>query len=211
MNSRSDDTYRTLRAPAQAEIKREGSRFIAEAFPVPTEEDAQARLETVREREHRATHHCWAYRLRPRLGPEGARFRYDDDGEPTGTAGPPILRQLDACDLTDVLAVVTRHYGGTKLGTGGLARAYGDACAEALAMADVREQVRRLRVEICFDYDDTGPARRLVERFGATVEAEHYGTRTTLEVGVPRSQAATFRRAFRNATAGRGESTLVDE
>lgn len=202
----SDDTYRTLREAAQAEIKVEGSRFIAEVLPVSDEDAAAEQLEAVRRREYQATHHCWAYRL----GPAGDRFRYDDDGEPTGTAGPPLLRQIDACELTNVLAVVTRYYGGTKLGTGGLARAYGRAASEALAAAAVRQKVRRRRVRITFDYDDTGPARQLVEQFGATIEAERYDAQTTLEVGVPRSQVEAFRRAFRDATAGRGESALVD-
>ena len=206
MRPPADDTYRTLRGPARAEIKVEGSRFIAEVFPVQDEEEAEERIETVRRREHGATHHCWAYRL----GQEGQRFRYDDDGEPTGTGGPPLLRQIDACELRDVLAVVTRYFGGTKLGTGGLAGAYGEACEEALAAASLREKVVRRDVRVTFDYDDTGPARHLIERFEATVEAEHYGERTTLEVGVPRSQVEAFQRAIRDATAGRGESEVLD-
>lgn len=201
------DTYRTLGRPARAEIKRDGSRFLAEAFPVQSEDGVQARLDDVREREHRATHHCWAYRL----GPEGEHFRSSDDGEPTGTAGPPILRRLEAHELTNTLAVVTRYFGGRKLGTGGLARAYGDACEEVLAAAPVQQQVRRQGIEITFDYDDTGAARRLIERFGATVVAKRYGQQATLEVGVPRSQVEAFRRAFRDATAGRGKSRLADD
>lgn len=200
------DAYRTLGAPSTAEFKDRGSRFIAEAVSVQSEDEAQAHLEAVRRREAQATHHAWAYRL----GPEGRRFRYHDGGEPTGTAGPPLLRQIDAYELTGVLVVVTRYFGGTKLGTGGLARAYGRAADGALKSASIQKRVKRRCVRITFDYDDTGPARRLVERFGATVEEEHYGERAALEVGVPRSQVDAFRSAFRDVTSGRGVSGLVE-
>ena len=103
------------------ETKVKGSRFIAEATDVRDEEMTMAFVADVRGREPGATHHCWAYRL----GTGGDAFRYNDDGEPSGTAGPPILRQIDALGLTNTLVVVTRYYGGTKLGTGGLLRAYG--------------------------------------------------------------------------------------
>lgn len=117
------DTFHTIARAAEAEIKVDGSRFLAEAIPVDSRATVASEIEAIREREHKATHHCTAYRL----GRDGADARSNDDGEPTGTAGPPILRQIEARDLTNTLVVVTRYYGGTKLGTGGLVRAYGDA------------------------------------------------------------------------------------
>src|SRR5690606_11612852 len=125
------DTYRVVAGTARAELREKGSRFIAEVFPVETEEEAAAAIEAVRRREHAATHHCTAYRL----GPEGELFRASDDGEPSGTAGLPILRQIEARGLTNTLVVVTRYFGGTKLGRGGLIRAYGEAAARALDLA----------------------------------------------------------------------------
>ena len=123
-----EDTYLTLREGAEAQIKVKGSRFLAEAVPVADEAVAEAALATIRKREYNATHHCTAYRI----GPAADLFRFNDDGEPSGTAGQPILRQIEGRELTNTLVVVTRYYGGTKLGTGGLIRAYGEAASLAL-------------------------------------------------------------------------------
>ncbi len=196
----SSDTYRTLAGRSAAEVKRRSSRFLAEALPAHDEAVAEQEVEKIRRREHKATHHPWAYRLG--LGED--RFRYDDDGEPSGTAGAPILRQIDGLGLTNALVVVTRYYGGTKLGTGGLARAYGDAAGEALAAA--RVEVRTLRTPLClrFAYDDTAPVRRLIEQFDAEVREERYSAETEWVVGVRRSEAEAFRAAFTNALGGRG-------
>ena len=145
------DTYFTLGDYARAEIKVRGSRFIAEAIRVERVEDAEAEIAAIRKRAYNATHHCTAYRI----GPDGAIFRYNDDGEPNGTAGPPILRQIDTRHLTNTLVVVTRYYGGTKLGTGGLLRAYGDAAAEVLDAAPIEERILRHCLRLRFGYDDT--------------------------------------------------------
>lgn len=198
------DSYRTLARPASAEPpKTKGSRFIGEAFPVATEEEATARLEAVRKREHAATHWCWAYRL----GVEGDAFRYSDDGEPSGSAGAPILRQIEARDLTHTLVVVTRYYGGTKLGTGGLVRAYGEAAALALDAAPVAERIVRTELRLRFAYDDTSPAMHTVSRFDAEIAEQHYTEDTELVVRVRRSEADALRAAFVEALGGRGTVT----
>ena len=195
------DSYRTLARPASAEPpKTKGSRFIGEAFPVATEEEAMARLEAVRKREHAATHWCWAYRL----GVEGDAFRYSDDGEPSGSAGAPILRQIEARELTNTLVVVTRYYGGTKLGTGGLVRAYGEAASEVLDAARIVEHVVRVPVRLRFAYDDTSPAMHTVNRFDAEIAEQHYAEDTELVVRVRRSEADALRAAFVEALGGRG-------
>lgn len=195
------DTYRTLEAPAHTELKVVDSRFIAEAFPVESAERAEARIDAIRKREHKATHHCTAYRV----GRAGNTFRYNDDGEPSGTAGPPILRQIDARELTNTLVVVTRYFGGTKLGTGGLVRAYGDAAAEVLERAQIVEHVERVPVRIRFAYDDTTPARQVLQRFDVVIEDEAYSDVTELTVAVRRSEVDAFTRAFTDALGGRGE------
>ncbi len=195
------DTYRTLATPARADLKVVDSRFIAEAFPVDSEEAAEAQIAAIRKREHKATHHCTAYRV----GRAGDTFRYNDDGEPSGTAGPPILRQIDARELTNTLVVVTRYFGGTKLGTGGLVRAYGDAAAAVLEAARIVERVERVPVRIRFAYDDTTPARQTLRRFDAEIEDEAYSDVTELTVAVRRSEAEAFVRAFTDALGGRGE------
>lgn len=195
------DAYRTLARPASAEPpKTKGSRFIGEAFPVATEDEAMRRLEVIRKREHAATHWCWAYRL----GADGNAFRYSDDGEPSGSAGAPILRQIDARGLTNTLVVVTRYYGGTKLGTGGLVRAYGDAASAALAAAPIIERVVRTELRLRFAYDDTSPALHTVSRFDAEIAEQHYAEDTELVVRVRRSEAEALRAAFTDALGGRG-------
>ena len=196
------DTYRTLAAPAQAEPpKTKGSRFLAEVFPAATAEAALAHVDAVRQREHAATHHCWAYRL----GPDAPAPRFNDDGEPSGSAGAPILREIEGRDLYHAVAVVTRYYGGTKLGVGGLARAYGEAAGLALDAARLREVTVRVPVRLAFAFDDTSPAMRLLDRFDAVVEDQAYSPDgTELALRVRRSEADALRAAFVEATAGRG-------
>ena len=122
------DTYLVLDGPSTASIKIKGSRFIAEALPVSDVSEAEHALASIRKRDYDATHHCSAWRI----GKKGETFRYSDDGEPNSSAGLPIFRQIEGKALTNTMVVVVRYYGGTKLGTGGLVRAYGDAAKEAL-------------------------------------------------------------------------------
>ncbi|MDQ7040348.1 MAG: YigZ family protein [Rhodothermus sp.] len=203
MNSNAEDTYRVVAGTARAELRIKGSRFIAEVFPVETEAEATKAIVAVRRREHAATHHCTAYRL----GPEGEVFRYHDDGEPSGTAGLPILRQIEARQLTNTLVVVTRYFGGIKLGRGGLIRSYGEVAARALDQAPVAERVVTVRFRLRFAYGDTAPVMRLIERTGARIGATRYDTETELLVEVPRSSASAFAKAFVEALAGRGQCT----
>ncbi len=194
------DSYRTLRESAVAEHTVEGSRFLAEAVRVTTRDAAEEHVAAVRRREHKATHHCSAVRV----GPEGQTFHYDDDGEPSGTAGAPLLRQIDARDLTNTLVVVTRYFGGTELGTGGLARAYGTAAARALDAAPAEERVVRVPVRIEYAYDDTTPAEQVLRQFDTTEIDSRYTEVTRRTVGVPRSEVDAFVDAFTNALGGRG-------
>jgi uncharacterized YigZ family protein len=194
------DTYRILSAPAMAEIRVRGSRFQAEAFPTSTREEAERRLDEVRRREYSATHHCWAYRI----GFADPVCRFNDDGEPAGTAGPPILRQIEGHSLTNTLVVVTRYFGGTKLGTGGLIRAYGEASSSVLRLATVVEEVDRCVVHVDFAYEDTSAAMHTLARYEAAVLEATYSQCTALRVAVARSRAPEFIDAFRDALAGRG-------
>lgn len=201
------DTYRTVETEASATIKRKGSRFLAEAVPTSSRPETEQRIATIRKREHKASHHCSAYRL----GVSRDSFHYDDDGEPSGTAGPPILREIDARDLTNVLVVVTRYFGGTKLGTGGLSRAYGDAASIALDHAEIVEEVVRIPIRIEFAYDDTSPVQAVLRRFDTTVQARDFTAVTKLTVGVRSSEVDAFLEAFTNALSARGEILWVGE
>lgn len=198
------DSYRTIAAPAQAEPpKTKGSRFIGEAFPAATEAKAEAHLHAIRKRDYNATHWCWAWRL----GADGSTFRYSDDGEPNGSAGAPIFRQIEGRDLTNTLVVVVRYYGGTKLGTGGLVRAYGEAAGAVLDAARIVERIVRVPLRLRFGYPDTSPAMHTVGRFDAQIVDQHYGDDTELVVHVRQSEAEALGAAFVEALGGRGEVT----
>jgi len=194
-----DDAYRTLKSPAEQTLRVEGSRFIARAYPVASATAAKVHVDTWRSKEHDATHHCSAYRI------DADRFHYDDDGEPSRTAGPPILQQIDARELVQTLVIVTRYYGGTKLGTGGLIRAYGQAAGDVLDAAPLVTRVHRSTLEVRFAYDDTGPARQLIDQFDAIVEESQYDEQATLTIAVRRGSVAAFREAFKNHLGGRGD------
>jgi uncharacterized YigZ family protein len=201
-----NDTFLTIAGPAQAKVSKiKGSRFIADAFPVSEVSSADERIAEIRAREPNATHHCWAYRL----GVDGHTFRYDDDGEPGGTAGQPILRRIDGRDLTNVLVVVTRYFGGTKLGIGGLVHAYGDAAAAVLETASIIEEVQRVSVDLTFSYDDTSAVEQVLHRFDAEVSDSRYTDVTNLKVRVRKSAVDDFEEGFNNALGGRGDLSIV--
>jgi uncharacterized YigZ family protein len=201
LDSPDPDKYLILAARSEALLKEKGSKFIARAIPVRSVEESTVELALLRKREYDATHHCMAYRI----GPAGEVFRSIDDGEPSGTAGIPILRQIEAVGLTNILIVVTRYYGGTKLGTGGLIRAYGDVAGLVLKDAKTESITRRESIRISFDYADTSPAMFTIQQYDARIGETEYGERTEIQVLVKLSDGRAFRKAFTNALAGRGE------
>ena len=201
-----DDTYRTIAGHASAEIVVKASRFLAEAIPVESVEGAEAGLDVVRKREHTASHHCYAYRI----GYDAETFRYSDDGEPSGTGGPPILRHIDGRSLTNLIVVVTRYYGGTNLGTGGLIRAYGDAAAVSLDRARKVTKILRYRMSLRFAYDDTSPAMHTISQFDAPILDTRYSEATEIIVHVRRAEANALAARFVSALAGRGTATNLD-
>jgi uncharacterized YigZ family protein len=197
------DLYRTLRAPAEVELpKVKGSRFIAYAFPVQTPDQVAAERAKLRKLLHNASHHCYAFRL----GPNADQIRFHDDGEPSGTAGQPILRHIEARNLTNVLVIVVRYFGGTKLGTGGLIRAYGAASEAVLERAPSREVIIRTPLRIQFDYADTSPALHTLSQFDTTVMETLYGTKTEMVIAIRQSQLEAFVQQFTEALSGRGEA-----
>lgn len=188
---------RTVSGASTAEIEKiKGSRFIADIAPAGDESAATAYIEAVRSREPSATHHCFAYRLGSGLE------RSSDDGEPRDTAGPPILRRLVGAALYDVVVVVTRYYGGTNLGRGGLVRAYGAAAAAVIDAAEVI--VRPVTEVVSFEhsYEISGPVDSVVAEFGADVVSADYGESVTLGVAVPAERVEEFIDAMAEATAG---------
>lgn len=191
--------YLTLSAPARAETRVLGSRFLALALPVQDEEAARAALEARQREMFDATHHCSAWRLH-----DGA-WRASDAGEPGGSAGPPILAAIDGAGVADCAVIVTRYYGGTKLGVGGLVRAYGEAAALALAAAPRRAAVEALRVRLRYGYEHTSAVMRAVERCGA-VELEHGfaggGLLGQVELTLPVAELRLLEELLHDWTAG---------
>ena len=195
-------TIRTVGGLAVFEIpKIKGSRFLAAAKPVVSEPEALDFLAARRELDRGATHHCYAWRL----GRSGDDFRAGDDGEPSGTAGRPILQEIDGRGLTDVVVVVTRYYGGTKLGTGGVIRAYGEAAGRALDEAGVREEPVVEVLRLTYSYEISGAVLGILNAFSLEPVASSYGEKIQLRVAVPVEEAESFRRAVRDAAHGRIE------
>jgi uncharacterized YigZ family protein len=183
------DIYQTIQRSAVAELKIKGSRFIGRVQPVQEREQAEAALAVIRKNDYDATHHCYAYRLGI-----GSReiSRFSDDGEPSGSAGRPILLSLTAGDLTDVLLVVTRYFGGVKLGTGGLARAYSRAAVDVLAQAGRREVWLMEKLELLLPYELYGLAQNQTEKYAGKIEHVDYGESVTMHVLIRKSQVDAF-------------------
>lgn len=161
------------------ELREKGSRFLAVVGPAADEAAAEAALDRLRAAHPDATHHCFAWRL----GPD-ARERSSDDGEPSGTAGIPILQVLRGRGLSDVVAVVVRWYGGTKLGKGGLARAYAGAARDAIDAAPTVRRVARVTLAVDLPYERIGAVKRLVHPPDVELARERYGERARLELAV---------------------------
>ena len=200
------DTYLTVAELGRAEITVKASRFIGEAMPAASIDQAMAEIEAIRKREYNASHHCFAYRL----GFDAEDFRYSDDGEPNGTGGPPILRHIDGRGLTNLVVVVTRYYGGTNLGTGGLIRAYGDAAAGALDSAKKATRILRERLSLRFEYGDTSPAMHTIGQFDAPILETNYSDDTEIIVNVRRAETEVLQSIFTSALAGRGTVKRLD-
>jgi uncharacterized YigZ family protein len=143
-----DDTYHTISSTSQGIYKEKGSRFIGLAFPVSSEEDIKMKLAELRKEYHDARHHCYSYCL----GADKSAWRMNDDGEPSGTAGKQIYGQIQSKDLTDILIVVIRYFGGIKLGIPGLINAYRSAAREAIDNAIMVTKIVEEHYELCFEY-----------------------------------------------------------
>ncbi len=184
------DSYRTVAAPAEAACRERSSKFLSWIYPVRTEEEIRERLDALRKRYYDATHHCYAWRL----GPRGEAFRANDDGEPSGTAGKPILGQLLSNDITDCLVVVVRYFGGTKLGVPGLIAAYKESAAEAIAAAEIVELTVDRTVRVDFPYVAMNAIMRVVKEEQPRIEEQTFDNLCTMRL--------TIREAARKHSSG---------
>jgi uncharacterized YigZ family protein len=178
-----DDTYLTVATTAEGVYKEKGSKFIALVYPVRSEEQIKETLAVVRKKYYDARHHCYAFIL----GEKGQLHRANDDGEPTHSAGDPILGQIRSYQVTDVLVVVVRYFGGTKLGVSGLINAYKTATSQALAQAQVIEKIIQAECIVSFDYVWMNAVMKLVKEYEMEIISQQFAERCEITLSVRRS------------------------
>lgn len=182
------DTYRSISGRSEGLFRDNGSKFIALAMPVETEDEVKQIVGSLKKEYHDARHHCYAYRL----GYKGDVFRANDDGEPSSSAGRPILGQIDSNNLSDILIVVIRYFGGIKLGIPGLIRAYKTSSAEAIANAEIVTKTAMKKYRISFGYMEMNGVMRMVKDMGLEQSGQDFGTVCSLDVKVRLSLEKDF-------------------
>ena len=192
------DEYRTVPRAGVHETEINRSRFLCALAPAATEEEAQAFIASVRREHADANHNCWAYVI----GADAAVQKASDDGEPGGTAGVPMLQMLLRRDMRYVVAVVTRYFGGVKLGAGGLIRAYGGAVGEALDDLGTLTRRRFRLATVTVDHQRAGKLQNELRATGREVRDVRYAEAVTIEVGLPEADVDAFRSWLADATAG---------
>jgi len=174
------DTYKTIKSSARGLYKDRGSRFISLAYPVTGQDEIKGILDTIRRDYHDARHHCYAYML----GHDRLTWRINDDGEPSGTAGKPILGQINSAGLTNILVVVIRYFGGTLLGTSGLINAYRTATADALNNSQIIEKSLHAYYELKFPYSSMNDIMKIIKDEDAGQSAQDFGLECCLVIDV---------------------------
>ncbi len=176
--------FQTVEKRAQAEFKDRGSKFIGYVYPIQTIAESKQILQEIKKEHPKAVHHCYAYRL----GPSGEQFRVSDDGEPGGTAGRPILGQIDSKQLTHVLVIVVRYFGGTLLGVPGLINAYKSAAAMALQMVPVIQKPIEATYVLQFDYSLMNEVMQLIKQTGCSIVTQEIQLFCLFEIGIPKAR-----------------------
>ncbi len=177
------DYYYTIEKPAVAEFKDRGSKFIAYAFPLADTVYFKKRLRELKDEHPKAVHHCFAYRL----GTDRNNFRSGDDGEPAGTAGKPILGQIDSRKLTDVAVIVIRYFGGSLLGVPGLINAYKTASSLALQITPIVQKAVELNYRLQFDYTKMNEVMKIVKKYNCSVQSQQMELFCKMDIGIPKS------------------------
>ena len=186
--SQIQDSYKSIASPSDGLFKDNGSRFIARAYPVETEEEVKEIVAALKKEYYDARHHVYAYRL----GYLGDKFRANDDGEPSGSSGRPVLGQIDSCGLSDILVVVIRYFGGIKLGIPGLIRAYKTSTADALANAQIIEKIASRHFRVHFGYMSMNGVMKVMKDMGLEQKNQKFDMECSLETTVRLSQVDSF-------------------
>lgn len=187
-----DDTYRTITEPAEGLFKDKGSKFISYLHPVTNEDEIRDILAAIKKEHYSARHHCYAWRL----GMEDIRFRANDDGEPSSTAGKPILGQLVSHELTNVLCVVVRYFGGTLLGVSGLIQAYRQAAISAIEAASIETRIIEITYDIQCSYQELNTVMQIIK--SENLNTTHIDMREQISIGfsVRKSEAERIEQIF---------------
>jgi uncharacterized YigZ family protein len=201
------DEFQTIREAVEYEIREKASRFRAIAFPVASREEAEDKLAEIRKRYHDATHYCFGYRILE----NGLIERSSDDREPSGTAGKPILHAIEKFKYHNICVVVIRWFGGTKLGTGGLARAYGEAANGALSTAVPRRCIVVYPVEVRFAHELTNGVMHTIAQFGANIHSQRYDEKAAVTVLLKKNDIESFTSSIAEATRGGARLTVGNE
>ncbi len=201
-----DDNYKTIRSAITFEMKEKGSRFICRARPVRSRDEAEFFIAQIAKQHFDASHNCYAYAVGC-----GAHemTRFSDDGEPSGTAGKPILLAIQGRDLTNVAVVVTRYFGGVKLGTGGLIRAYGGVTSEVLDRAQHHTLYIKDKLALACTYHQLNSIMSFVEKFGGQISSSDYGEQIDLIIELRRSLSEKFIDFVFDKTAGQVKPRMV--
>jgi uncharacterized YigZ family protein len=188
------DCYLSIAAPSQGLYKEKGSKFLAFAYPVEQEEQAQEIIADLKREYFDARHHCYAYRI----GYTGERWRMNDDGEPSSTAGRPIYGQLLSNELSDILVVVVRYFGGIKLGVPGLIRSYKNATADAIANAEIVEKIAGEFFTVTFDYLQMNDVMKVLKEMNITPISQNFDLTCKMDVKVRLTQIEQFYESLKN-------------
>ncbi len=189
-----NDIYKTIETPAEASIRERSSKFLAYAYPVTDAEQAREYLDALRKEYYDATHHCYAYRI----GPQGEEYRANDDGEPSGTAGKPILGQMMSREVTDCLIVVVRYFGGTKLGVTGLIGAYREAAAMVLEESTIIEKTVDTIFRAGFPYINMNDVMKVVKEEQPRIISQDFDNLCVITMAIRRGRAGVLEKKLRN-------------
>jgi uncharacterized YigZ family protein len=197
-----EDSYRTIKGVSEGYYSEKRSRFISYAIPVRTVDEVKAELDKNKKQYYDARHVCWAYML----GPKREEFRANDDGEPSSTAGKPILGQINSNQLTDILVVVVRYFGGIELGTSGLIVAYRTAAAEAIAAAEIEERTVYEDITVCFEYHFLNGIMRIVKEDGPEIISQDFQMDCRMTLRIRKGEADRLR-----ARLAKVETAVIQE
>lgn len=201
------DAYKSVQAPSTGLFKDKGSRFISYLYPVTSEDQVKPLVDAVKKEHHAARHHCFAYRI----GHDGALFRANDDGEPSGSAGRPILGAIDSAGLSDVLVIVVRYFGGILLGVPGLINAYREATRDAVASAEIVEKVACRQLEIEFEYLQMNDVQRYLKSAEVQVLEQRFDLDCKMLLSVRLAKADAFCQGIEKMNIERGLNIKLEK